>query len=316
MSGITTWGDIVGGRRRRVLARLALALVAAGVAGCAATSPPAAGPDAIALPDGFQPEGIATGPGSSFFVGSIPTGAVFRGDIRTGRGEVIVPGRTGRAAIGLEAAGGRLYVAGGATGQAFVYDAATGGDVVTVDLTTTRPAFVNDVVVTSEAAFFTDSLNPVVYRLGLTTMAVTGIPLHGELDYTEGFNANGIEAVEDGATLVIAQTNTGRLFRVDAGTGAAQQITLTGEAALPGADGLLLDGRTLYVVQNRANRIAVTLLGADLATAAVTRSITDARFDAPTTVARAGDRLYVVNARIDVADAATAPYRVVAVDRP
>ena len=32
-------------------------------------------PESIPLPNGFQPEGIASGPGTTFYVGSIPTGA-------------------------------------------------------------------------------------------------------------------------------------------------------------------------------------------------------------------------------------------------
>ena len=42
-------------------------------------------PQVAPLPNGFQPEGIAAGPGTTFFVGSIPTGAVFRGDLLTGQ---------------------------------------------------------------------------------------------------------------------------------------------------------------------------------------------------------------------------------------
>jgi hypothetical protein len=62
-------------------------------------------PEVIPLPTGFQPEGIAAGRGSTLFVGSIPTGAVFRGDLRTGDGDVIVPGREGRPSIGIKVTG-------------------------------------------------------------------------------------------------------------------------------------------------------------------------------------------------------------------
>src|SRR5438093_7995617 len=84
-------------------------------------------PDVVPLPPGFQPEGIATGRGTTFYVGSISTGAVYRGDLRTGTGSVLVQGGSGTAAIGLGIDGrNRLFVAGGATGKAFVYDATTG----------------------------------------------------------------------------------------------------------------------------------------------------------------------------------------------
>jgi hypothetical protein len=45
----------------------------------------------IALPDEFRPEGIASGPKDSFYVGSIPQGSVYRGSYRTGEGDVLVP---------------------------------------------------------------------------------------------------------------------------------------------------------------------------------------------------------------------------------
>ncbi len=77
-------------------------------------------PETIALPNGFQPEGISIGKGTTFYVGSIPTGAVYRGNLRTGEGAILVPGATGRAAIGVEYARGLLFVAGGPTGKAFV----------------------------------------------------------------------------------------------------------------------------------------------------------------------------------------------------
>ena len=122
---------------RRVLVLLVLAAVAA--------LPTAAGaatfPDTIRLPDGWQPEGIASGRGTSLYVGSIPTGAVWKGDARTGRGDVLVPPRPGeRSAIGLKVdRRDRLFVAGGATGKAFVYGARTGADLASYQLAPPTP---------------------------------------------------------------------------------------------------------------------------------------------------------------------------------
>ena len=47
-------------------------------------------PAVIQLPIGFQPEGIEIGRGTTFYVGSVATGAIFRGDLRTGAGGVFV----------------------------------------------------------------------------------------------------------------------------------------------------------------------------------------------------------------------------------
>ena len=112
-------------------------------------------PDVIPLPDGFQPEGIATGTGTTFYVGSIPTGAVYRGDLRTGEGEVLVQPQTGRAAIGLkyDDRSGLLFVAGGPTGFAYVYDGETGANVAAALEVASRPEFKGKRIVTVACSF-------------------------------------------------------------------------------------------------------------------------------------------------------------------
>ena len=84
-------------------------------------------PKTIALPTGFQPEGIAIH-GKTVYVGSISTGAVFSGDVRTGSGENLVDPVAGRSSIGVEfdLRHDRVFVAGGSTGKGFVYDADDG----------------------------------------------------------------------------------------------------------------------------------------------------------------------------------------------
>ena len=95
----------------RRLAAVAVAATIAVLGGVPAGAGPSF-PEVIALPDGFAPEGIAVGKGTTFFVGSIPTGAVYRGDLRTGEGSVLVPGAAGRQAIGMDVdVRGRLFVA-------------------------------------------------------------------------------------------------------------------------------------------------------------------------------------------------------------
>ena len=152
------------------LRRLLVLLVLAAVAAVPATAAAGTFPDTIRLPDGWQPEGIASGRGTSLYVGSIPTGAVWKGDARTGEGDVLVPGQPGeRNAIGIKVdKRNRLFVAGGPTGKAFVYDARTGEDLASYQLAAPGAAtFVNDVVVTSKAAWFTDSSAAQLYALPL-----------------------------------------------------------------------------------------------------------------------------------------------------
>jgi sugar lactone lactonase YvrE len=278
-------------------------------------------PQTIALPNGFQPEGIASS-GSRLFVGSIPTGAIWAGDARTGVGEVLVPAQTGRSAIGVKVDNrDRIFVAGGATGKAFVYDAEDGSNIASYQLAPPgAQTFVNDLVVTKRAVYLTDSRIQQLYVLPLgragelpTQSQVQTLPLTGDIVYTTGNNANGIVATPDGKRLIVVQGNVGKLFLVDPGTGVARQIDLGG-ANVENGDGLLLNGRTLYVVQNRRNQIAVITLSADLTSGRVTALLTDPDFDVPTTLTSAAGRLWAVNARFGTAPGPDVPYRIVQVD--
>jgi sugar lactone lactonase YvrE len=280
---------------RLLVALAGIAVVLASVAGAQN-----AFPSRIELPDNFAPEGIAIA-GNEFFVGSIPTGTIYHGDLRTGEGTELVV-HDDRAAIGMKVDRGRLFVAGGGTGGAWVYDASTGETLASYSFTG-GPTFVNDVVVTKDAAWFTDSQNAALYRVPLGpggTPAATfqRIALVGDFRLQPGFNTNGIAATPNGKTLVIVQSNSGTLFTVKPGTTTAvtDAIELGGESVSQG-DGILLDGKTLYVVQNRANMIAKIRLAADLGSGTVLTRITNADFDVPTTIAEHGSRLYAVNAR-------------------
>jgi sugar lactone lactonase YvrE len=269
---------------------------------------------------GFQPEGIDIGNGNTFFVGSIPTGAVYRGDLRTGEGSVLVPAQTGRAAIGLDVDDRkRIFVAGGGTGRAWVYDARTGATLAAYQLAAGPPTFVNDVVVTNDAAWFTESQGAVLYRVPIGPGGALGsqadvetVPQTGDFTLAPGFNVNGIDATPDGQTLVIVQSNLGRLYTVDPATGRSRRA-LGWDVSM--GDGVLLDGKTLYVVQNRLNRIAVVALRPELGSGTITGHLTDSDFDVPTTIAKFGRALYAVNARFGTPSPATAAYSVVRVER-
>ncbi|MBI5442931.1 MAG: SMP-30/gluconolactonase/LRE family protein [Deltaproteobacteria bacterium] len=285
---------------------------------------PTSPPDVIALPAGFQPEGIASS-GDVLFVGSIPSGRVFRASATTGQGSVLIESRGARNAIGMKVDGrGRLFVAGGATGQAYVYDANTGADIVQYDLVVPPVAgtFINDVVVTPQAAWFTDSGSSNLHRVdigpdGTLSATATPIQMSGVFPVVGGqFNANGIAATPDGATLLVVNSFDRSLFRVDTAMGASQRVVIDGGAALPNGDGLLLEGQTLFVVQNQSNQLAVLTLSPDFSTAATQRVLTNAALDVPTTVAASGESLYVVNARFGIANPEAASYSVIRLARP
>ena len=302
---------------RRLLVLLLLAMVAL----LPVTAGAATFPDTIRLPDGWQPEGIAAGRGTSLYVGSIPTGAVWKGDARTGRGDVLVEGQPGRSAIGIKVdRRNRLFVAGGATGRAFVYDAATGADLASYQLAAAGAAtFVNDVAVTSRTAWFTDSAAAQLYALPLGRHGrlpgqdqVRTLPLTGDLQLQPGNNLNGIVAAGGGRALLSVQTNTGKLFRINPRTGVTREVDLGG-ASLVNGDGMLLAGRVLFVVQNLDNKIAVVVLSRSLDRGRVVAELTDPDFDVPTTIAATAGHLYAVNARFGTTDPQPARYDIVRV---
>jgi len=253
-------------------------------------------PETIPVPAGSNPEGIATGKGTTFYVGSRANGSVYSGSLRTGEGSILVPAQAGRQAYGLKARGGRLYVAGGPTGSVYVYDARTGANVDTDQLfVAPQTGFINDVTVTREAAYYTDSLNAVIYVYDRATGATSTLTLGGDYTHVVGqFNANGIAATPNGKRLIIVQSITGNLYTVNPKTGAADLIEAP---PMTNGDGILLRGKRLYVVRNRLNQVAVLRLRNHFTRATQTATLTDEDFDIPTTIARHGKRLYVINAR-------------------
>jgi streptogramin lyase len=295
------------------MSRLLALLAGVSAAACtiAAVAVAAQGPERIALPDGYQPEGIAAGKGASVYVGSIPTGRVLEVNTKTGALDEAVPGREGHAAIGLKYARrtNRLFVSGGPTGKAFAYDAGTGAELAAIQLTAPgQPTFINDVVLTRRAAYFTDSSQPVIYRVRRNLSGVTPIPLTGFPMTPDEINLNGIEAVRNGRLLLAIQSSEGVLWRINPRSGAHAAVDVRG-GDLSFGDGLLLVGkRKLLVVQNFANRIAVVKLARNYRSGRVVRTITHDDFDVPTTLARNHGSLFLPNARFSTPPMADTDY--------
>jgi hypothetical protein len=126
----------------------------------------------------------------------------------------------------------------------------------------------------------------------------------GDLVFVPGFNANGI--VDTRGYLLVVQSNTGLLFRVDPKTGRSVQVNTRGTSLLNG-DGMELRGSALYVVRNQDNVVVRLRLGPRLLTATPTGELTG-ETSVPTTATFSAGRLYVVNARFGVADPDSADY--------
>lgn len=262
-------------------------------------------PASIPLPVDFQPEGIAIGTGNTFYVGSLRDGDIYRGDLRSGKGEVFID-VTGRVSVGMrvDEPTKRLFVAGGPTGHAWVYDTRDGSTVADLVLGPAGTTFSNDVALTRDAAYFTDTFAAKIYKVPLLDDGSFGptqtITVTGPAANTSGFGLNGIDVTRHGS-LIVAHTFLGILAIVDPQTGASRTIELAGSPLVPETlDGLQLEGRTVWVVQNFANSVAKVRLAPDLSSGRVVQVVESPLFRVPTTVALHGSTLALVNGRFDL----------------
>ena len=274
-------------------------------------------PDILPLPTGFQPEGIIIGPEHTFYVGSLVTGSIYKGDLSTGEGSVFITPPPPAMAVGLalDRRSEYLFVAGGLMSAGLVYSYSTGDLVGIFPFGAPFTMFINDVVVTKDAVYFTDSAHPNLYKVPLgqggelpDPSVVTALPLSGDFSmdpnpmnpFPLGVYANGIDATPNGRTLLLGNTDRGELYKVDPNTGVATLINLNG-TLLFWADGILLDGKTLYVVQNFMNQIAVVELTSNYATGEIDNVISGYNMGIPATIDEFGNHLYAVNAHFDIA---------------
>jgi sugar lactone lactonase YvrE len=275
----------------------------------AVTAPAVAAPAAevIVLPGATSAEGIAAGRGATFYAGDLFAGDIFRGNLQRGTAERFIDAPTGRMAVGMavSVAHQLLFVAGGFTGQAYVYDTRSGATVASYQFAAPpASSLINDVALTKDGAWFTDSFQA---RLYFVPVSHTGVPgptfrtlgLSGPAATLIGngaVNLNGIQATPNGKTLIVAHSANAQLDTVDPATGAS--ATIAG-VSVPNVDGIVLEAGRLWAVQNFSNQIARIRLAPDLASGAVERVITSDLFQVPTTAARFGSRLAVVNAKFD-----------------
>ena len=122
------------------------------------------------------------------------------------------------------------------------------------------------------------------------------------------FNLNGIVATENGKMLIAVQSFSKKLFLINPSTGVAKTIDI-GTYDLANGDGLLLHGKTLYVVQNCSNKVAVFRLSTDLTKATFVRRSPTRTSTCRRRSTGPAERLYVVNARFGTATPQDQHYR-------
>ena len=313
----TAKGGSPGARARRAVVPLLLAVLLAVLAAPAGAAPAS---EVIVLPGAISAEGIAAGGGATFYAGDLFGGDIFRGDLQRGTAERFIDAPAGRMAVGMAAdlAHDLLFVAGGFTGQGYVYDTRAGATVASYQFGDPASSVINDVALTKDGAWFTDSLQAQLYFVPVSRAGVPGptfstLALSGPAADTSGaFNLNGIQATANGKTLVVAHSANGQLYTVDPETGAS--ATIAG-VSVPNVDGIVLEAGRLWAVQN-SNQVTRIQLDPQLTSGVVEKVITSDLFQVPATAARFGSRLAVVNAKFDTGIPPTADqYEVVLVDR-
>ena len=263
--------------------------------------------EVIVLPGASSAEGIAAGRGATFYAGDLRQGDIFQGDLQRGTAELFINAPQGRMAMGMAAdvVHNLLFVAGGFTGQGYIYDIRSGITVASYQFGDPDTSLVNDVALTDDGACYTESWQARLYFVPVSqagvpeatfrTLAVSGpaatiSPISGRV------NLNGIQATPNGETLVVAHSVNAQLYAVDPATGAS--ATIAG-VNVPDVDGIVLEAGRLWAVQNRSNQVSQIRLVPDLTSGVVEEVITSELFQVPTTAARVGRRLAVVNSHMN-----------------
>ena len=297
---------------RRLLAATTALVMLLGAAASPAVAANPNLPDRIDLPNGWLPEGIES-QGHWLYSGSRANGAVYRADARTGDGAILVPGEAGNIAVGLHVDDqGRLWVAGGPSAEVNVYDIKSGERLAVYTFPGT--GFLNDLDIVDGNVYVTDSPTA---NLGVIPLGADGslpdpseaflLPLGGEWQQVAGFNANGIVATGSG-WLIVVNSTTGLLYRVDPSSGEATEID-TGGVSVGAGDGMELRGSRLYVVRNALADIEVFRLSEDLLSADHLGTIESPdEGDFPTTATLSMGALWVVNARFATPPTPDTPY--------
>lgn len=274
----------------------------------------------IVLPGATSAEGITAGHGNTFYAGDLFAGDIFKGNIKQATASLFIDAPPGRQAVGMafDERHDLLFVAGGFTGHGYVYnvkDASTVADYhFAADVAS---SLVNDVVITRTGVWFTDSFQPRLYFVPIDGYgdvgAFTTLTLSGPAaDVADQYNLNGIQATPDGKTLIASHGGNGELYTIDPLTGSSALIA---GLSLPNVDGIVLQGRQLWAVQNFSNQISRIKLSKNITSGQVKKVITSDLFQSPTTAALFDDTLAVVNAKFDTGIPPTADeYEIVLVD--
>lgn len=281
-------------------------------------------PKRVPALDGAPPEGFTIGKGTTAYNGSID-GSIYKMNLRSGQGEILVPaepdfdvfaGDCYKLGMRVDPRSNYLFVAGCINGDAYVFDADSGEEIMKYQLDGSGNSVINDIAVTQDAVYFTDFGQPYIYRLPLTkngripedASAATQIPLSGDFENGDnllGSYANGIVATPDGKTLIIGNSGSSKIFKVNPTTGHSDEIIVSPPLAglLDGSflDAIVMYDGALFILSPGEtpdlDTVQVVVLADDMLTGTLVGNIVDSDMDGVASGAMHGDSLYVNNAR-------------------
>jgi sugar lactone lactonase YvrE len=282
----------------------------------------------ISLPAELSyPEGIGYDPAGYIYTASAADGTVVRTELETARSEVITKqgvllaqsNETFPNVLGMKVDRAKqLWLAGGRTGKVFVIDTRNGRLVKTL-ATPGEGGLLNDLVVTADAIYVTDTRRPTLWKIPFKGEDIgqpeAWLDFNGTaLQYGEGPNLNGIAKTPNDKTLFVVQMNKGLLFKIDVATKALTSIDIGGEQ-LTGGDGLELDGQTLYVVRQPAAEVVTVALAPGFAAGKVTMRLQHPALQWPATAVKVGHELVIVNSQFNkrATNAPVTPFSVIAI---
>ena len=285
-------------------------------------------PDRYVLPGdaaGSRFEGIGVDERRGlFYVSEVTGGEIHRGSAGEAQAEewLAGDGTDGRyTARGVTVDGaGNVYIAGGPNGignpdrpDLWVYSE-QGELLAAMRVPGTPDAFLNDVAIGADgAAYFTNSNDPQIFRIAPAAdgwSAELWADASGTIDRVAGFNLGGIVLSTDRSAFVVAQGNTGQLWRFATADGSVTAIDTQG-ADLVNADGLVRQGNELTVIRNFSKMVATMRVSADGDSVhRVTQRASDPE-RVYTTAKMLNGRLLAVDSKFDEQPAPSGPYDVV-----
>ena len=281
-------------------------------------------------PDSY-PEGVAYDPASDVFYVSSQRDATIGKVTRSGVYSKFFADSTLKSSYGMKVHpdGKRLFVCTGDANYSrytapdtrkkmarlISLDLATGKKLSDIDLSQLLPGkhFANDLTFDDKGnIYITDSYAHAIYKV--TADGKASVFAKDKQFETEGFGVNGI-VYHSGGFLLVDNTNTGRIYKVDlANPKNVQKVQI--DQYFLGADGLLLnDPNRLTVVVNGGNDKIFQLTTEDnwaTAKLAATTLLAN-RFTYPATATLSGEDIWVMNAKTnELQDSTAVPSKIFA----